>query len=360
MSPPKKAQVQPAKGSPPQSQNTTGRIVNKTKPAPKGAPTNRRAANYDDEFHEYLDSVKTPEQVKQQWGEVQKAKAAAEAAGDRAGAVAANDALAGLQQKANGMGMSVKDLPNVGPSPQQAMAAGAAWESASDAFGKVLTTRAVKFITDVLAKRQAEAQAKAQTEAQAKAQAEAQAKAQAETQARAAKSTSGGYTPGKGRNANGKCGEWQARRDLESQGYEVIDVQNKSGHGIDVVGRDPKTGNVRVLEVKTTQTDVAPPLTGAGKKWGGEKFTNERMNQALGAQGHWQNQPEVLANAKKLKDWLKDAQRRGAKVNYEKYDVFVEDPDKGCIKRKDSKSSPWEAPANKTTGKASAKPRGRR
>ncbi len=182
----------------------------------------------------------------------------------------------------------------------------------------------------------------------------------------AAKSNQGGYTPGKGRNANGKCGEWQARRDLEDQGYDVISVQNKSGHGIDVAGRNPKTGEVRVLEVKTTQTDVAPPLTGAGKSMGGERFTESRLGQALGEKGHWQNQPEVKANTEKLGEWLKDAKRRGANVNYEKYDVFVDDPDKGCIKRKDSKSSPWEAPADKAQGSKPAssskpsRPRGRR
>ena len=175
----------------------------------------------------------------------------------------------------------------------------------------------------------------------------------------AAKSNQGGYTPGKGRNANGKCGEWQARRDLEDQGYDVISVQNKSGHGIDVAGRNPKTGEVRVLEVKTTQTDVAPPLTGAGKSMGGERFTESRLGQALGEKGHWQNQPEVKANTEKLGEWLKDAKRRGANVNYEKYDVFVDDPDKGCIKRKDSKSSPWEAPADKGSLRVLPSPLGR-
>jgi hypothetical protein len=327
MSPPKKAQVQPAKGSPPQSQNTTGRIVNKTKPqAQKKAPSNPNAGNYADEFHDYLDSVKTPEQVKSQWGEVQKAKAAAEAAGDGPGTMAAKNALAGLQEKANGLGMSVKDLPNAGLSAQEAMTLAAL--APDEPLAKGATAQAGKFI--------------------------------AQKQAQAAKSKGGGYTPGKGRNANGKCGEWQARRDLEDQGYEVIDVQNKSGHGIDVVGRDPKTGHVRVLEVKSTQTDVAPPLTGAGKKLGGEEFTRNRTEKALDGKGHWQNQPAVMANAQKLKDWLTEAKERGAKVNYEKYDVFVDDPDRGCIQRKGSKSSPWEAPANKPDGKAPPKPRGKK
>ncbi|RYH54387.1 MAG: hypothetical protein EON54_13030 [Alcaligenaceae bacterium] len=321
-----KAQIQPAKGSPPKNQNTTGRIVNKTQPQPLKAPTNPRAANYADELNDYLGSVKTPQQVKTQWGELQQAQKAAQAAGDLRGATAAKDALAGLQQKAAGMGMSVKDLPNVGLPPEQLMTLGSAWEMGGDAFAKMATKRAAQYIGKI----------------------------------QAARSKEGGYTPGKGRNANGKCGEWQARRDLESEGFDVIDVQNKSGHGIDVVGRNPKTGDVRVLEVKTTQTDVAPPLTGAGKSMGGLEFTRDRLEKALEGKGHWQNQPELKANAEKLDEWLKDAKRRGAKVTPEKYDVYVEDPDKGCIKRKDSKSSPWEAPSKKSEGKVTPKPRGRK
>lgn len=122
MSPPKKAQVKPAKGSAPKSQNTTGRIVNKTQPqTERQAPSNPNASNYNDELHDYLDSVKTPEQVKQQWGELQKARAAAEGAGDRLGIEAAKAASAGLQQKANGLGMSVNDLPTANTTPKAAM-----------------------------------------------------------------------------------------------------------------------------------------------------------------------------------------------------------------------------------------------
>lgn len=137
MSPPKKAQVKPAKGSAPKSQNTTGRIVNKTQPQPtKQAPSNPAADNYVEEFHDYLESVKTPDQVKQQWGEVQKAKAAAEASGDRLSALGAQRALDGLKEKANTMRMSVKDLPNVGLSPEEAMALGEAWDVDNDPLKK--------------------------------------------------------------------------------------------------------------------------------------------------------------------------------------------------------------------------------
>ena len=38
--------------------------------------------------------------------------------------------------------------------------------------------------------------------------------------------------------------------------------------------------------------------------------------------------------------WIKQLNERGAKPTYEKYDMFIEDINKGCIK-KSSKSSSW-------------------
>jgi hypothetical protein len=37
---------------------------------------------------------------------------------------------------------------------------------------------------------------------------------------------------------------------------------------------------------------------------------------------------------------LKNAADLGAEVSHEKYDVFIEDPEQGCIKKK-AKGSPW-------------------
>lgn len=138
MSPPKKAQVKPAKGPAPKSQNTTGRIVNRTRPQPeRQAPANPNASNYNKEFYDYLKDVKTPEQVKRQWSEVHKAKAAAEAAGDRPGVEAAKNAIEGLKEKANAMRMSVNDMPNVSlMSPEEAMTLGNAWDTEGDVLGK--------------------------------------------------------------------------------------------------------------------------------------------------------------------------------------------------------------------------------
>lgn len=142
----------------------------------------------------------------------------------------------------------------------------------------------------------------------------------------------------------GKCGEWLAKNDLRDQGFdEILEVQNKSGHGVDVIGRNSQTGEVKVLEVKTTETDRAPPLSKDQREMGGERYTKDRLGKAAGGVGHYKNSPEAIANGRKAQGWLKKAADLGAKVTHEKYDVFIEDPDLGCIKKK-AKGSPWLKP----------------
>jgi len=142
----------------------------------------------------------------------------------------------------------------------------------------------------------------------------------------------------------GKCGEWLAKNDLREQGYdEILEVQNKSGHGVDVVGRNSQTGEVKVLEVKTTSTDAAPPLSKDQREMGGKDYTDSRVERAAKGKGHYKNSPAARANALKVQGWLDDAGKLGNKVSHEKYDVFIEDPAQGCIKKK-AKGSPWLKP----------------
>lgn len=158
----------------------------------------------------------------------------------------------------------------------------------------------------------------------------------------AANGSGGGFSKGKARNEKGKCGEWLAKQDLHNDGYtDVIEVQNKSGHGVDVMGRNAN-GDVRVLEVKTTDGVTAPPLSKEQASMGGKDFADDRLGKAANAKGHYKNSPEAKANALKGQGWLNSAAEKGKKVSYEKYDVFIEDPKEGCIK-KDAKSSPWDA-----------------
>ncbi len=148
------------------------------------------------------------------------------------------------------------------------------------------------------------------------------------------------HVKGKKSNETGKCGEWLAKMDMAKEGYdEVVAVQNKSGHGVDLIGRK-SDGSVKVWEVKTTETANAPGLKGDQAKWGGEKFTNDRLGRAASGKGNYGKVPEAKRNAIKVQKWLEKAKD---KVTYEKREVFVDDISKGCGKhpKRQSKSKPW-------------------
>ena len=62
---------------------------------------------------------------------------------------------------------------------------------------------------------------------------------------------------------------------------------------------------------------------------------------AANGEGHYKNSPEAIANGAKGQDWLREAKQQGKTVDYKKHDVFIEDPEKGCIRKKKSVSTPW-------------------
>jgi hypothetical protein len=139
----------------------------------------------------------------------------------------------------------------------------------------------------------------------------------------------------------GKCGEWLAQQDMMiEEGFdEVMQVQNNSGHGIDLIGRNSKTGEVTVWEVKTTDGARAGSLSKRQEELGGQDFTKDRLGRAAGGKGNYGKVPEAVANAKKVKIWLEDA----GKVTYEKREVFIDDIEKGCAKHpnRPSRSKDW-------------------
>jgi len=142
----------------------------------------------------------------------------------------------------------------------------------------------------------------------------------------------------------GKCGEWLAKMDMAKDGFDqVTAVQNNSGHGVDLIGRNSSTGEVKVWEVKTTDGASAPSLSKAQKTLGGEKFTKNRLDNAARGVGNYGKVPEAMKNAKAAKNWIEDAKDAGKSITYEKREVFVDDLDKGCAKHpnRPSKSKPW-------------------
>ena len=144
----------------------------------------------------------------------------------------------------------------------------------------------------------------------------------------------------------GKCGEWLAKMDMAEQGFDqIVSVQNNSGHGSDLVGRNSKTGEVKVWEVKSTTTDRAPPLSKEQAKLGGADYTKDRLGRAAQGRGNYGKVPEAIANARKAFSWMQDAKKRSASVLHEKREVFVGDIDAGCTKHptRRSRSMPWSA-----------------
>ena len=141
----------------------------------------------------------------------------------------------------------------------------------------------------------------------------------------------------------GKCGEWLAKMDMAKDGFDqVTAVQNNSGHGVDLIGRNSATGEVKVWEVKTTDGARAPSLSKEQRRLGGEKFTRNRLDNAARGVGNYGKVPAAMKNAEKAQEWIEDA---NGKVSYEKREVFVDDLDKGCAKHSNrpSRSKPWEA-----------------
>jgi uncharacterized Zn-binding protein involved in type VI secretion len=134
----------------------------------------------------------------------------------------------------------------------------------------------------------------------------------------------------------GTCGERLARKDLEAEGFkEVAVVQNKSGQGIDLIGRNSK-GEVKVWEVKATTTDTAPQLSKDQRDMGAENYVYDRLARAAKGQGNYSKLPEARKEARKALEWIYRTNK--TQVTYQIYEVFIDDLDKGCMKRPGRKS----------------------
>jgi RHS repeat-associated protein len=117
--------------------------------------------------------------------------------------------------------------------------------------------------------------------------------------------------------ALGAEGETLVVRHLEAKGYtEITAIQNRSGHGIDILARN-NAGELRFFEVKTTTTGEAGRLSSAQRYT--ENFITSRLERASQAQGQWQNLD--AATRHKAADALAEI-RGGASVRGVKIDVM--------------------------------------
>ena len=97
---------------------------------------------------------------------------------------------------------------------------------------------------------------------------------------------------------------------LKSQGFDKFyEVQNRSGNGVDIIAEKTKTHEVKIIEVKGTQSESKwnegqskeLPLS-KDQKAGGKTYSESRLNRAKNGDDGWKNEP----------------------LSYEKYDVYVD------------------------------------
>ncbi len=119
--------------------------------------------------------------------------------------------------------------------------------------------------------------------------------------------------------AKGEIGEAEAIKKLKEDGFtEVVQIQNNSGHGIDVIARNPETGNVKCVEVKANTSQLSE-----AQRKGGEEFVKDRLDRATSGEGHYKippNSEQMKLDAEKAKDWISDAEN----VDYEVHRVKVD------------------------------------
>jgi hypothetical protein len=282
---PKKAIPKPASGEKPKKQNTVGKVVEAGKPAPEKKPNTRPDVKH---THEYLDSVKKEDIPSEGKRLSQELKTASDNK-DYVRADQLKVAMAGLQDKGVKSGLKAADLVDFDIGTGRRIS-----DAFEGAFGGN-TARLQKGLSAAKSMTQPKPGDKptpTPTPAPKPAPTPAPAKR-------------GGWSEGKARNIKGKCGESLAKEDLIKDGYtDVMEVQNKSGHGVDLMGRNAN-GDVRVLEVKTTDGTTAPGLKGDQASMGGKGFTDSRLDRAANAKGHYKNSPEAIANGIKGQEWLK-------------------------------------------------------
>jgi len=135
---------------------------------------------------------------------------------------------------------------------------------------------------------------------------------------------------------------------LKSQGFDKFyEVQNRSGNGVDIIAEKTKTHEVKIIEVKGTQSESKwnegqskeLPLS-KDQKAGGKTYSESRLNRAKDGDDGWKNEPETQANAEDAIDAIERAKKEGT-VSYEKYDVYVDE--QGAIRNGEQgvQKRPW-------------------
>lgn len=125
--------------------------------------------------------------------------------------------------------------------------------------------------------------------------------------------------PDLGNQRVGDIGEQVVVDNLIADGYtEILQIQNNSGHGVDVIARNPTNGHVKAVEVKANSSQLSE-----AQRLGGEAYVQDRLERAAtGARGYGvpPNPAELPQNARLAQEWIADAPQ----VDYEVHRIPVD------------------------------------
>jgi Holliday junction resolvase-like predicted endonuclease len=98
----------------------------------------------------------------------------------------------------------------------------------------------------------------------------------------------------------GQLGEAIAKATLRLRGYAVVELQNASGHGVDLVAIKVKGNSTIIahLEVKASQTDRRGRLSAAQKDT--HAFVRDRLQKVVDKQTFYKNVPNEMVDVAKL------------------------------------------------------------
>jgi Holliday junction resolvase-like predicted endonuclease len=120
--------------------------------------------------------------------------------------------------------------------------------------------------------------------------------------------------------AVGDAAEAQAKKDLAAKGFtDQKVIQNAQGNGVDIIARNPQTGEVMFGEVKGNTARLSADQS----YFGGPSYVEDRLNRVISRQGEWAGATNAQrAEAADALGWLK----QNPKFKEMKYDV---DPNTG-------------------------------
>lgn len=159
--------------------------------------------------------------------------------------------------------------------------------------------------------------------------------------------------------AIGDKAEEQARKKLHDDGYKDQRViQNPQGNGVDVMARNPKTGDVAFAEVKANGARLSPDQAYRG----GPDYVRDRLKRVVNQKGEWAGATQAqMDDAQDVLDWFNGNEPSFKEI---KYDVDPETGDVSNYRERDWNYSPGQRPedlkwrddkGNEVTGKGKPK-----